>query len=91
MRLARIQSVVLDKALQSKQFFALSCYLNSFGRTAEGQFISPFNNRENMWDIKVCLMDYCANEYESVQLFEFAQKLIGKKSIDILVVNTVEL
>ena len=91
MRLARIQSVVLDKALESKQFFALSCYLNSFGRTAEGQFISSFNDRENMWNLRVCIMDYCANEPESLKLFEFAQKLIGKKSIDILVVNTVEL
>ena len=91
MRLARIQSTVLDKALQSKQFFALSCYLNSFTRTDKGQFISPFNNSENMWNLKVCLMDYCANEVESEQLFEFAQQLLGRKSIDILVVNTVEL
>jgi hypothetical protein len=41
-----------------------------------------------MWDIKVALLDYCANEPESKELFQFAKELTGKNEIDLITIST---
>lgn len=86
MKIGKIQSRVLSKALESKRFFSLSCYLDSYKRQDE-YFISIWHTDENMWDIRVTLCDYCANEPESEELFKFAEELTGKKTIDLTTIS----
>jgi hypothetical protein len=86
MKIGKIKSRVLFKALESKKFFSLSCYLDSYQRHGE-YFISIWHNAENMWDIRVALCDYCANEPESEELFRFAEELIGERRIDLTVMS----
>ena len=51
MKLARIKSVVIAEALKSRNFFSLSCYLDSFTKTPEGHIISPFHENLQIWDL----------------------------------------
>lgn len=85
MKIAKIQSVVLSEALKTRQFFTLSCYLGNFMRN-EGCFISQWNEAQRMWDIRCTLLDYISNEIESEQLFQLAEKLTGRKAIDLNIV-----
>lgn len=89
MKLARIKSVVITEALKSRNFFSLSCYLDSFTKTPENHFISPFHEDLKIWDLEACLMDYCCNEQESRELYNLAEKLIGKRTIDLQVLKEV--
>lgn len=85
MEIAKIKSVVFSEALKTRQFFTLSCYLGNFMRN-EGCFISQWNEQQGMWDIRCAVLDYISNEVESEQLFQLAEKLIGRKAIDLNVV-----
>ena len=91
MKLAKIQSIVLQNALKSREFFSLSCYLNNFMRTPEGFFVSSYHTDLDMWNLRCALIDYLANEPESEKLFKYALQLTGKESIDFQVLNIVEL
>lgn len=86
MKTGQIKSIVLSKALKSKKFFSLSCYLDRYHIQNE-YFVSIWNNVENMWDIKAALLDYCANEPESEELFQFAKELTGKEQIDLTTIS----
>lgn len=85
MKIAKIQSQVLSEALRTRKFFALSCYLGNFTRN-EGCFVTTWNEQQGMWDIRCAILDYISNEMESEQLFDFAEELIGRKTIDLKVV-----
>lgn len=91
MRLAKIKSTVLTEALEKREFFALSCYLNSFIRTDQQEFITPYNKNAEMWDLRASLIDYCANEPESEKLFQLAKELTGESTIDLKIINEVNL
>lgn len=86
MKIGKIKSIVLSKALESKKFFSLSCYLNHY-KIEDDCFISRWNTTKNTWDIRVMVFDYCANEPESKDLFKFAEKIIGKKEIDFITIT----
>lgn len=88
MILGKIKSHVLSKALESKKFFSLSCYLNSYQKQDEC-FISVWNTDYNTWDLRVALGNYCLNDPESEELFQFAEKLIGEKKIDFTVISII--
>ena len=85
MKIAKIKSIVLTEALRTRNFFALSCYLETF-KQSEGCFVTTWNEQQGMWDIRCAILDYTCNEMESEQLFNFAEKLIGRKTIDLKVV-----
>ena len=86
MRIAKIQSTVLTEALRTRKFFALSCYLSHFTQS-EGCFVTSWNEQQGMWDIRCAILDYVCNEVESEQLYQLAEELIGRKTIDLKVVS----
>lgn len=93
MLIAKVYSKVLNKALESKKFFALDCYLTTFQRTPDGCFISDvveFEGKPTL-SIRLSLEDYCFNEKESADLWILAEKAIGKRTIDLKVRTIAEL
>lgn len=98
MKLAKVKSVVLDKALQSDEFPSLFMYiagLGGFERTDDGCFISKIVkdcDNKPVLDIKLALEDYFFNEYhEYPSLWKFAENLLGKQLVDLKVINIVTL
>lgn len=94
MKIAKIKSVVLDKALQDrKNFWTLSVYLGEYNRTEDGCFISEIVKDTDGWttNLRLSLEDYLFNEagQEAEKLWELAEKLIGKKTIDFKCINIV--
>lgn len=94
MKIAKIKSVVLDKALQDrKNFWTLSLYLGEYNRTEDGCFITEVVKDSDGWttNLRLSLHDYLFNEegQEAEKLWELAEKLIGKKTIDFKCINTV--
>lgn len=86
MRIGKLKSDVLSAALE-KKFFSLSCYMQRYQRDDDGTFISPWNPNKETWDLKVALQDYCINERESEDLFNFAEELIGTPAVDLKLVS----
>lgn len=98
MRLAKVKSVVLDKALKSDNFPSLYMYIAGFGgfeRTSDGCFVSRVvkdSSNKAVLDIRLALGDYFFNEaHEWNKLWDFAEKTIGKREVDLTVVNIVTL
>lgn len=98
MKLAKVKSKVLDEALKSNEFPSLHMYIAGFGgyeRTSDGCFVSKIvkdSDDKPVLNIKLSLEDYFFNEYhESDKVWDFAEKIIGKKEIDLTVVNIVTL
>ncbi len=98
MKIAKVKSVVLDKALQSNKFPSLHMYIAGFAgfeRTDDGCFISKIVkdcDNKPVLDIKLALEDYFFNEYhEYPNLWKFAKKLLGKEFVDLKVINIVSL
>ena len=97
MKLYKVRSVVLSTALQPErrdEFSALRMYIDDFKRTEDGCFLteinpSPYSNELLLRD---ALSDYLFNEYQEYpKLWELAEKLRGKKSIDLDVVKVIEI
>ena len=98
MRIAKVQSKVLNEALKTNEFPSLHMYIAGFGgfeRTSDGCFVSKVvkdSDNKAVLDIRLALEDYFFNEYhEYNKLWEFAEKIIGKKEVDLTVVNIVTL
>ena len=98
MRLAKVKSVVLDKALKSDRFPSLHMYIAGFGgfeRTSDGCFVSRVvkgSDNKAVLDIRLALEDYFFNEaYEWNKLWDFAEKAIGKREVDLTVIKVVTL
>lgn len=94
MKIAKIKSVVLDKALQDrKNFWTPSVYLGEYNRTEDGCFITEVVKDTDGWttNLRLSLEDYLFNEagQEAEKLWELAEKLIGKKTIDFKCINIV--
>lgn len=94
MRIAKIKSEVLSKALQDrKSFWTLSVYLGEYNRTEDGCFVTEVVKDSDGWttNLKLSLHDYLFNEggQEADKLWELAEKLIGKKTIDFRCINIV--
>lgn len=90
MKIARIRSVVLNKALQDKSFFALRMYLDGVQRdNRNGDFIDELivDEGKEIPKFKLNLFDYCFNEQESERLYALAKELIGKETIDLQVIS----
>ena len=85
MRLAKVKSRVLAKALDSKKFWCLGMYVGDFKREGDC-FICEVVTCEGKptLDIKLALFDYGFNEYqEMLKVYEMAEAIIGKKEIDL--------
>lgn len=98
MKLALVKSVVLSKALEDpNEFPALHMYIAGFGgfeRDENGNFITKIVDDcgEPTLDIRLALHDYLFNEYqEADKIWNLAEKVIGRKSIDIKVLKVVTL
>ena len=98
MKIAKVKSVVLDKALKSDKFPSLHMYIAGFGgfeRTSDGCFVSKVvkdSDNKAVLDLRLALEDYFFNEYhEYPKVWEFAEEVIGKKEVDLTVVNIVTL
>lgn len=88
MKISRVKSQVLAKALDSKQFGVLAMYLDSFTRKGD-EFITDYQGED--MGIKLCLQDYCFNERESENLWKLAEEMRGAKKIDLKILKTVEI
>lgn len=98
MKLAKVKSKVLDEALKTNEFPSLHMYIAGFAgfeRTSDGCFVSKVvkdSDNKPVLDIRLALEDYFFNEYyEYDKLWEFAEKVIGKKEVDLTVINIVTL
>lgn len=98
MKIAKVQSKVLDEALKTKKFPSLHMYIAGFGgfeRTSDGCFVSKVvkdSDGSPILEIKLALQDYFFNEYhEYPNLWKFAEKLLGKQLVDLKVINIVTL
>ena len=98
MKLAKVKSVVLDEALKSRKFQSLHMYIAGFGgfeRTSDGCFVSKIVrdcDNKPVLDIRLALEDYFFNEaHEWNKLWDFAEKVIGKREVDLTVIKVVEL
>ena len=98
MKIAKVRSIVLSKALEDyRTFSALHMYIAGFGgfeRDEEGYFISKIVDDcgTPTLDIRLALQDYLFNEYQEYdKLWELAEKILGKKTIDLDVIKIVEL
>lgn len=99
MKLAKVKSVVLDGALKTNEFPSLHMYIAGFGgfeRTSDGCFVSKIvkdSDNKPVLDIRLALEDYFFNEegQEAEKLWEFAENIVGKKFVDIKVINIVSL
>lgn len=98
MKLAKVQSKVLDEALKTKRFPSLHMYIagfSGFERTDDGCFISKIvkdSDDSPILEIKLALQDYFFNEYhEYSSLWKFAENLLGKQLVDLKVINIVTL
>ena len=96
MKIAKIKSVVLDKALQDrKNFWTLSVYLGEYKRTEDGCFISEIVKDSDGWttNLRLSLGDYFFNEegQEAKKLWDLAKSITEKGVIDFKVINIVEL
>ena len=98
MKIAKVQSKVLDEALKSKRFPSLCMYISGFGgfeRTDDRCFISKVvkdSDGSPILDIKLALQDYFFNEYnEYPSLWKFAENLLGKQLVDLKIINIVSL
>jgi hypothetical protein len=95
-RYARIQSKVLTTALNNehiKDFGVLSMYLQWFDKDGDC-IISDYEitgENEGRIGLKDALSDYFFNERESEGLWELAEKLLGKKIIDMKVIKIVSI
>ena len=88
MKISRVKSRVLAKALDSRKFGILDMYIGSFTREGD-EFITTYQDGE--LGIKLCLQDYCFNEQESADLWKLAEEVIGVKKIDLKILKTVEI
>ena len=98
MRIAKVQSRVLDEALKTGNYPALKMYISGFcgfERTSDGCFVSKVvkdSDNKPVLEINLALQDYLFNERpESFGIWNFAKNLIGKETIDMKVLNIVEL
>ena len=93
MTILKIQSKVLDKALQDREMFSLRMYLDSYQRTKDGCFVCRLvdDSGEPTPEIKLSLFDYTFNESESEKLWDIAEETIGKRTIDLKIINMVKL
>jgi hypothetical protein len=94
MRIAKIKSEVLSKALQDREnFWTLSVYLDEYNRTEDGCFVTEVVKDTDGWttNLRLSLGDYLFNEagQEAEKLWDLAEKLIGKKTIDFKCINIV--
>ena len=94
MRIAKVYSKVLNKALDSGKFWNLHLYTTSFWKDEDGCFISKvvdFDGKPTL-ELKLALEDYFFNEYwEAQNLFDFANDTIGEKKVDLKCLKVVEL
>ena len=88
MKISRVKSRVLAKALDSRKFGVLSMYLDSFTREGD-EFITDYQGDE--MGLKLCLFDYFCNEPESAGLWNIAEEILGHKTVDLKILKTVEL
>lgn len=94
MKIAKVYSRVLSKALESKKFWGLSLYVGDFPKTEDGCFVSRVVNYggKPTLNLKLALEDYFFNEHkESDGLFDFAEGITGKKEVDLKCLKVVEL
>lgn len=97
MMLLKIQSLVLSEAVKDKSmpaFQSYFCGFCGFERTKDGCFISKAVTEDGIRyepQIKLALMDYCFNEPEARKLWKIAERVLGKKFIDLNVVKEIEL
>ena len=99
MKIAKVKSKVLDEALKNyEEFPALHMYIAGFAgyeRTSDGCFVSKIvkdYDGKSVLEMRLSLEDYFFNEQpESNTLWAFASKIIGKKEIDLKVLNIVSL
>ena len=94
MKIAKVESKVLNEALKTKEFFGLDCYLCFFQRTPEGHFISDiteFDGKPTL-SIRLSLEDYLFNEgQEAEKIWDIAERINGKRTIDLKVLAIAEL
>ena len=93
MKYAKIRSKVLTEALKDhKKFGVLDMYLNTFHKEGDC-LISDVTeeNGETRIGLKDAIFDYFFNERESKELWSLAEKLIGKRRIDMKIINVVVL
>ena len=96
MKIAKIKSVVLDKALQNREdFWTLSVYLGEYKRTEDRCFISEVVRDSDGWttNLRLSLGDYLFNEQaeEAKKLWDLAKGITEKGVIDYQIINIVEL
>ena len=98
MKLALVKSVVLSEALKDPdEFPALYMYIAGFcgfERDENGNFITKIVDYcgEPTLDIRLTLQDYLFNEYQEYnKLWALAEKLLGKKTIDLKVLKVATL
>ncbi len=96
MKIAKIKSIVLDKALQDREnFWTLSVYLGEYRRTEDGCFISEVVRDSDGWttNLRLSLGDYLFNEQaeEAKKLWNLAKGITEKGVIDYKVVSIVEI
>lgn len=96
MRLVKLDCPIISKALEDyNSFRALHMYIagfTGFERTEDGCFLSKIVKcgDELALDFKLTLEDYFFNEHkEAEKLWEFAEKMTGKKNITWEVVKVV--
>lgn len=99
MKIAKVNCPIISEALKDRRTFStLSCYIEGFGgykRTEDGCFLSEivqYDNKPTL-NLKLSLEDYFFNEEgrEAEKLWEFAEKLTGKKNIEWTIIKIVEL
>lgn len=94
MKLAKLKSEVLNKALLSKKFPILSMYISDCcKRDNEGNFITEvvkYDNKPTV-SLKLSIEDYFFNEPESEGIWSLAEGIIGEKKIDMEVLKIVEI
>lgn len=91
MKLAKVQSVVLTHCVSQPEMQMLRMYLHDFEQEENNCFICKVvkDNKGLVLDIRLALEDYFFNEPESEGVWPLAEKLIGKREIDIKVLNVV--
>jgi hypothetical protein len=93
MIILKVQSRVLNVALQDTEMRMLKMYLSSYKRTVDNCFICQEVDSDKglVPEIKLSLFDYTFNERESDKIWQLAKSLLGKEIIDLQIVKRVEL
>lgn len=91
MKIAKVQSKVLTTALNEKrkEFSILSMYLGDFKIDGDC-IISQYIDADKI-ELKDAVFDYCFNERESESLFSLAERILGKKIIDMNVIKIISI